>query len=287
MAKEFCTTGAKKSIMPSLAPSGTTTNNWYKNLMTVFPARRLAALLIAAFVFAVAAAPSYAQSKSAMSPAEQKAIENVVRNLLNKNPEIIIDAIQNMRAREQRQGEERAKGNLVKFKNQLLNDPDSPVGANVNGDVTIVEFSDYRCSYCKRVFPDIIKLLNTDKNIRYVFKEFPILGPDSMTASKAALAAWSVDKTKYMAFHTAMMGSKGSLPEGRVLEFASKVGYDANELKAAMKDPKIEEMIARNFELAKALDINGTPAFIIGDEVVRGAIDLKAMREIVSKARGR
>ena len=107
-----------------------------------------------------------------------------------------------------------------------------------------------------------------------------------MTASKAALAAWALDKTKYMAFHKAMMGSKGGLPEGRVLDFATKAGYDAKALKTAMKDPKIDDLIAKNFELAKAFDINGTPAFIIGNEVIRGAIDLQSLRAIISKARG-
>lgn len=259
--------------------------------------RRIFPLLIAGLLFAFGAGPALAQSKaaapsmssaqpSAMSPAERKSIEDVIRDLLMKNPEIIIEAIQSMRQRQQREGEERAKANLVKYRNELLNDPDTPVGANVNGDVTIVEFFDYRCGFCKRVFPDIVKIINTDKNIRYVFKEFPILGPESMNASKAALAAWSLDKTKYMAFHQAMMGSKGGLPEGRVLEFATKAGYDATALKTAMKDPKIDELIAKNFELAKALDINGTPAFIIGDEIIRGAVDLKTLRNVISKARG-
>jgi len=262
--------------------------------MTQFPNRRtIVPLLIAGLLLAFGAVPAFAQPKatspstsSAMSPAERKSIEGVVRDLLMKNPEIIIEAIQSMRQREQRESEERAKANLVKFKNELLNDPDTPVGANVKGDVTIVEFFDYRCGYCKRVFLDIIKVLNTDKNIRYVFKEFPILGPESVTASKAALAAWSLDKTKYMALHKALMGSKGGLPEGRVLDFATKAGYDAMALKTAMKDPKIDDLIAKNFELAKAFDINGTPAFIIGDEIIRGAIDLQALRAIISKARG-
>jgi len=255
--------------------------------MILFPIRRqVFTVLIAAILFAFGVAQSHAQTKSVMSPEEKKSIEGVVRDLLMKNPEIIIKAIQSMRERDQREGEQRAKANLVKFQKELLNDPETPVGANLKGDVTIVEFFDYRCGYCKQVFPDIMKILNTDKNIRYVFKEFPILGPDSMTASKAALAAWTLDKTKYMDFHKAMMGSKGGLPESRVMEFATKVGYDAKALKKAMTNPKIDELIARNFELAKAFDINGTPAFIIGDEVIRGAVDLQALRAVISKARG-
>ncbi|MDA1088750.1 MAG: DsbA family protein [Proteobacteria bacterium] len=255
--------------------------------MILFPIRRqVFTVLIAAILFAFGVAQSHAQTKSVMSPEEKKSIEGVVRDLLMKNPEIIIEAIQSMREREQREGEQRAKANLVKFQKELLNDPDTPVGANVKGDVTIVEFFDYRCGYCKRAFPDLQKIISSDKNIRFVYKEFPILGPDSMTASKAGLAAWAVDKTKYEAFHRLMMDSKGGLPESRVMEFATKAGYDAKALKKAMANPKIDELIARNFELAKALDINGTPAFIIGDEVIRGAVDLQALRAVISKARG-
>ncbi len=252
--------------------------------------RQFVPLLIVGLLLAFGGSPAFAQqSKPAappLSPAERQSIEGVVRDFLLKNPEVIVEAIQNMREREQRDTEERAKANLVKYRSELLNDPDTPVGANVKGDVTLVEFFDYRCGFCKRVFPDLMKILNTDKNIRYVFKEFPILGPDSMTASKAALAAWFMDKTKYQAFHQAMMGSKGGLPESRVMDFAAKVGYDVKALKKAMNDPKIDDLIAKNFELAKALDINGTPAFVIGDEVIRGAVDLETLRGVISRARG-
>lgn len=260
--------------------------------MTVLSVHRfIGFLLIAGLVFAFAAGPALAQSKpaapmSSMSPAEREAIEGVVREFLLKNPEVIINAIQNMREREQREAEARSKANLVKFRDMLLNDPDTPVGANPKGDVTIVEFFDYRCGFCKRVFPDIMTVIKTDKNIRYVYKEFPILGPDSVTASKAALAAWSLDKTKYEGFHQAMMESKGGLPESRVMDFAELSGYDTKALKKAMADPKIEDQIAKNFALAKEFDINGTPAFIIGDDIIRGAIDLKALRSVISKARG-
>ncbi len=259
--------------------------------MTVFPFhRQFLPLLIIGLVFAFGGAQAFAQqtspAASSLTPAERLSIENVVRDFLLKNPEVIVEAIQNMRERELLDSEARAKANLVKYQGELLNDPDTPVGANVNGDVTIVEFFDYRCGFCKRVFPDLMKVVNTDRNIRFVFKEFPILGPDSMTASKAALAAWFMDKTKYQAFHQAMMGSKGGLPEGRVMDFAAKAGYGVKALKKAMNDPRIDELIARNFELAKALDINGTPAFVIGDEIIRGAVDLETLREVISRARG-
>jgi protein-disulfide isomerase len=249
--------------------------------------------LIAGIFTANASAPSAAQNMSPMasgkSPllkAEREKIESIVRDYILKNPEIIIQAIQGLREREERDSRDRAQANLVKLQGELLNDPDTPVGANLKGDVTIVEFFDYRCGFCKRAFPDIMKLIDNDKNIRFVYKEFPILGPDSVTASKAGLAAWILDKSKYEAFHKIMMAAKGALPESRVMGYAAKAGYDTKALKKIMQEPRINALLEKNFELAKALDINGTPAFIIGKEVIRGAVDLKTLKTLVSQARG-
>lgn len=247
---------------------------------------RLLPFLFVLIAFAVFAfGPVLAQEKP-ISAAERKAIEDIVRDYILKNPEVVIQSIQTMQAREKQATKEKAKASLVKLRPELLNDPASPVGFNLKGDVSIVEFFDYRCGYCKRVFPDIMKVLNEDKNIRYVFKEFPILGPDSITASKAALAAWNLDKEKYTAFHKAMMITKGGLPESRVMRIAAKVGYDVKALKKAMNEPRVQAQIDKNFAIAQALDINGTPAFIIGDEIIRGAVDLGTLKQLVAKARG-
>jgi len=246
--------------------------------------------VFAAGVFMLTAQPTFAQQSTPpakpLSPSEKRAIENVVRDYIMKNPVVVIEAIQNLQRREQQQAAERAQANLVKLRADLLRDPSAPVGGNPEGDVTIVEFFDYRCGFCKRVFPAIQEVLRTDKNIRYVFKEFPILGPESVAATRAALAAWFTDPKKYMNFHVAMMGSKGALPESRVMSFAAQVGYDTKTLKKAMSDPRVEAQIQKNHALAQALDINGTPAFIIGNEIVRGAIDLAEIRKLVSAARG-
>lgn len=236
-------------------------------------------------VIAFAAVPAGAEEKSP-SPAERKAIEGIVRDYIMNNPEVVIQSIQGLRAREEKAAQEKAKANMVKFRPDLQNDPASPVGFNQKGDVTIVEFFDYRCGYCKKVLPDVMKVLNDDKNIRYVFKEFPILGPDSITASKVALAAWNTDKGKYAAFHQAMMKAKGGLPESRVMRIAAETGYDVKALKKAMSDPRVEAQIKKNYALAQALNINGTPAFVIGNEIVRGAVDLATLKRLVAKARG-
>jgi len=255
-----------------------------------FPFRnRLLCFLIAGFLAGTAAAPVAAQGKSptkALPEAEREKIESVVKDYLLKNPEVILQAIQSLRERQKTDKRLQTKTNLVKLQDELLRDPDTPVGGNPKGSVTIVEFFDYRCGFCKRSFSDLVKLVEADKTIRFVFKEFPILGPQSVTASKAGLAAWILDKSKYEAFHEAMMGSKGALPKSRVMSFAAKSGYDIKALQKTMAEPRIGAMIERTFELAKALDINGTPAFVIGDQVVRGAVDLETLKSLISQARG-
>ena len=255
-----------------------------------FPLRkRFLCFLMAGFLAGSAAGPAAAQGKSpamATPKTERERIESVVKDYLLNNPEIIIQAIQSLRERQEQNKRQQTKANLAKLQGELFRDPDTPVGGNPNGSVTIVEFFDYRCGFCKRTFPDLVKLVEADKNIRFVFKEFPILGPQSVTASKAGLAAWILDKSKYEAFHEAMMGSKGALPKSRVMTFAAKSGYDVKALQKTMADPRVDAMIKRNFNLAKALDINGTPAFVIGDQVVRGAVDLETLKSLISQARG-
>ena len=261
--------------------------------------RFLFALMIAASLGGTAMAQNVSTSKpgnrelpqskapvKALTPAEKLAIEEIVRKYILENPEVVIKSIQTLRQRQETQARNQARSNLVKYHNELFRDPATPVGGNPKGDVTIIEFFDYRCGFCKRVFPDIIKVLNEDRNIRYVFKEFPILGPESVFAAKVALAAWLVDDGKYQSFHSALMKTKGALPESRVLRIAADKGFDVKALKKAMGDGRIDGMIEKNFALAKALDINGTPAFIIGDQVVRGAINLASLKELISKARG-
>lgn len=258
------------------------------------------ATLVIALLAAFGAGPGAAQDKqkpsagdksseagaAPLSPAQKRAIEDVVREYILQNPEVIVEAVRGLQEREKQETRERAQKTLATAKEELLRDPDSPVGGNLQGDVTIVEFFDYRCGFCKKVQPDLIEVLKTDKKVRIVFKEFPILGPESVVASKAAIAAWLTDKGKYEAFHEATMKATGALPEGRLMKIAAGVGLDVKALKKTMDDPRIARFIDKNYALAEALDIKGTPAFVIGDHIVRGAIDLEAMKLLIAKARG-
>ncbi len=247
---------------------------------------RLAGILGAVLaVFVLGASPA-AAAGDALSPGQKRAVEEVVREYLRRNPEILLEAIGAARAKRDAERQATVQRTLVSLRRELEDDPTSPVGGNPRGNVTIVEFFDYQCGYCKRVFSSVQKLLKSDGNIRYVYKEFPILGPQSVVAARAALAAWKLDRDRYVSFHTALMQSKGRLSERKILSIAAESGLDVERLRAAMADPGIDTVLARNSELARALDINGTPGFVIGDQVVLGAVDLETLTALISEARG-
>ena len=242
----------------------------------------ISAVVLAALFFAGGAS---AADHGTMPPAEKAAIEDIVREYLKNNPEILIEAIQALRAKQEAARRQQARAALTAHTNKLRNDPASPVGGNPDGDVTVVEFFDYRCGFCKRVFPAIMTLLGEDPNIRYVLKEFPILGPESEFASRAALGIWFENRDKYMPFHRTLMAMKGDLTEARVLKEAEKFGIDIERLRTAMVSPQVTSALQSNYALAKALGINGTPAFVIGDELVPGALDLAALKRLIVDAR--
>ena len=247
-------------------------------------------VLFAAFAVTLALATAAPQSgparaEHATTSPEQLEKERAFRQYLLDHPEIVLDVIQLLRDREQVADNERRRGALVAHREALLNDPTSPIAGNPDGDVTIVEFFDYHCPYCKRVLPVVEAVLDEDPGVRLVYKEFPILGPDSVVAARAGLAAFEQDPDKYPAFHDAMMSSRARLNETRIMEMAAEVGLDAERLKADMAAPEIEATIARNRALAQALGISGTPAFVIGDRIVPGAIDLSTLKQLVARAR--
>ena len=226
---------------------------------------------------------SRAEHKSA-SPAQAE-IEGVVHQYLLEHPEVILEAVEVLRARERAATTENARAQITAQRETIINDPTSPVAGNPDGDVTLVEFFDYHCGYCKRVMPSVLKLLDEDSGIRLVYKEFPILGPQSVTAARAALAAHMQDEEKYLEFHVAMMSSRARLTEDRVLQMAREMGFNIDRLKADMSSPEVDKTIARNLELAQKLGITGTPRFVIGDQIVPGAVSLETLKELVRQAR--
>ncbi len=245
------------------------------------------AATIAAVLFFLAAPTAQAAShdQAAAQAAQKKEVEKTVREYLLKNPQVLIDSIEALRQEKAAQAKKSIAQNLESMRDSLENNPETPVGGNINGDVNFIEFFDYRCPYCKMVSPYVMKLIKEDGNIRYVFKEFPILGPQSVVASKAALAAWYQDKTKYVQFHILMMKNKGKLTSKKVMDYAARAGYDVEKLKQGMGSDRVKAEISRNMQASRALNINGTPTFIIGKTIVPSALSKEDLQDLVKTAR--
>ena len=224
---------------------------------------------------------------SLLTPKQSEQVRALVRETLLKNPAIVIEALQEFEARQKAAQNTHVKKALTEDKSDIFSHPDDPVGGNPQGDVTLVEFFDYRCPYCKRVHGNVQKLLKTDGNVKFVYKEFPILGPASTFAARVALA--SRTQGKYVAFSNALMEAKGSYSEGQVYGIAKEVGLDLSALKSELRSnmAAIDKVISRNIDLARKLNITGTPAFVVGGEVVRGAIDYDSLKMLVAEARSR
>ncbi len=237
----------------------------------------------AALIGAMVLMPLAATAQEALSPAQEQAIEKLVHDYIMAHPEVILDSVRAMEARQQASGESEQQAAVIANKDALVNDPAAPVAGNPDGDITVVEFFDYRCPYCKSMAKAFIDALEADGNVRIVFKEFPILGPESEFAATAALAAQR--QGKYRDFHVALMAHKGQLGNDTVLAIAGELGIDVERLRKDMADPAIAEMIRRNNELAGALKITGTPAFIVGDRLIPGAVAIVEMMAIVNAER--
>lgn len=219
---------------------------------------------------------SYFANAGDMSDKDRAEIEQIVREYILEHPEIIPEAMEVLRDRMQ-------SAVINEHAEALFNNPHTPVAGNPDGDVTVVEFMDYACGYCKVMLPRIQKALVNDGNIRLVLKEFPILGDASVTASKAALAARLQDK--YIQFHMALMGARGRLSEDGIFKVAEDVGLDIKKLKKDMEQPEITEIISKNRQLARSLRIEGTPALVVGTRLASGAISYEDLMSLVAHAR--
>lgn len=241
--------------------------------------------ILSAALIAAAAAFAAPAGAGEFSADQKAAIDAQIRDYLLRNPEIIIEAMQTLEAR--REQEEAAEDGalLSRLGDALYDDGYSFVAGNPDGDVTLIEFSDYRCGYCKKAHGAVKALLDADKNLRLVIKEFPILGPESTYAARAAMAAQRQGGDKYLAFNDAMMTWQGGLNEAAVMSLAAEAGLDADRLRKDMDDPEIAGNIQKTYALARSLRINGTPGFIIGGRIVRGYIPYDQLRELVDEAR--
>jgi protein-disulfide isomerase len=240
--------------------------------------------LFGALLALVLLAPLASADETSITPAQKSDIEKIVHDYLMAHPEVIRDAIQELQAKEEQSKADAQTAAVRQNKDALFNDQATPVVGNPMGDVTIVEFFDYHCPYCKAVASPLQKLIEADKGVRLVMKEFPILGPDSLLASQAALA--SVGQGKYWDFHQALMEHRGQFDMEVIKTIAAKVGLDPVKLEADMDKQKLQPLISANHKLAETLNISATPTFIIGDQVVEGAVPLEQLKDLIKKARG-
>jgi protein-disulfide isomerase len=216
---------------------------------------------------------------------DQGSIDQQISQYLKAHPDEVMAALKQAQANTEKQQQAEAHQALEQKQDQIFNNPADPVIGNQQGDVTVVEFFDYRCPYCKRVSDSLMELLKQDPNVRLVYKDFPILGPESVVAARIALAAQR--QGKYAEVHTAFMAHKGSFEEAALLDLAASVGADPTKLAADMADPAIQGQLQANDSLAAALGITGTPGFLFGKQLVPGAVSLDDMEKLVTAARAK
>ncbi|WP_225766677.1 DsbA family protein [Inquilinus sp. Marseille-Q2685] len=244
---------------------------------------RLASLAVLAAVAVASPSVSAQQSTPAIDPAQKEAIEQVVRDYIRAHPEIVVEALDAYQAKKDEEERASQAKTLTSRADEIFRSPTSPVIGNAQGDVTLVEFFDYQCGYCKRAQPDLERLMKADSGLKVVLKEFPILGPASVTAARASLAAQK--QGKYLDFHTKLMGFKGQLTDQVIYDTAQQVGLDLDKLKQDMNDPSVVAELRANMDLAEALGVQGTPAFVINDQIIPGAVGFDALKSQIDKDR--
>jgi protein-disulfide isomerase len=232
----------------------------------------------------LAAWPPAAARAESFSPAQREEIIGILREALKRDPSILRDALVALQAEEGARQAAAASTAIAAARPALVADAADPVAGNPVGDVTIVEFFDTRCPYCRRLDPTMAELLARDHGIRLVYKDLPVLGPPSVLAAKALLAAQK--QHGYEALRTAVMREQAPPDKDRLLALAKQAGLDPARLAADMDDPGIAQRINANLDLARSLGIDGTPAMVIGDALVPGAVELPELQQAVRKARG-
>src|SRR5208282_3985920 len=210
----------------------------------------------------LAGAPPRSIAAEEITPVQRQAIEAIIHDYLMQNPDVLIEALRAAEDKASRDADVKAALVLKDRRREVF---------------------DYRCPYCKQVQPSLQALLDQDPKLRFIYKEMPVLGAPSVVAAHAALAARL--QGKYEAFHAAMMATKGQITNDVVYQVAASVGLDVDRLKRDMEAPDIDQAVKSNLALATALDIRGTPGFIIGDHIVPGAIDLDALKSMIAEAR--
>jgi len=246
----------------------------------------LCGALVAAGAFVAAGATSPVRIATSPAPDDAGGSPALARNIrayLMANPEVLVEAMQELERKQDNQRDTQAVKAIQQNQAELLRDPETPSTGNLDGDVTIVEFSDYQCPYCKKAHAAVKSVIASDGKVKLVYKDLPILGEASKIAAVAALA--SIKQGKHDAFHDALMTNTAKLDSDRIFDIAGSVGIDVIQLKKDMEDPKIKATIDRNMALAQDLGVRGTPAFVIGKQFVPGAVEAEALKQLIADAR--
>ncbi|MEC7761039.1 MAG: DsbA family protein [Pseudomonadota bacterium] len=240
----------------------------------------------AALAFGLAAQPALSFDIGAMTEDERAMFRDEIRGYLLENPEVLMEAIRVLEQRQADQAEANDTAMIAANADSIYEDGYSHVAGNPDGDVTLVEFVDYRCGYCRKAFPEINALLESDGNIRLIYKEFPILGQESVTSSRFAIATQLAHGDEaYGEMHDALMTLRANATEEVLARMADDMGYDSQEILAKMDDPEVNRQIEENHLLAQRLEISGTPTFVLGDQMIRGYVPLEAMQAMVADLR--
>ena len=229
-------------------------------------------------IFFVIAFIGLAQSTLAQRVSDQQ-IKQLALEAILENPEIVMQAVGIIQQREK----DRAASSANTARLQLEQDPNSPNLGNLSGDVTVVEFFDYNCPYCRKAGKTIQALLASDENVRVIYREWPILGEASVYAARAALAART--QGKYEELHWALMNGEGRATEASILKIARDLSLDITKLKLDMNSPAVEAHIAQSSALARNLGFTGTPAFIVGDRTAPGMLSVDEITAMIAEAR--
>jgi protein-disulfide isomerase len=243
-------------------------------------------LVPALFALALGSAPLSASAQS-FSDTQRGDIETIVRNYLIAHPEVLEEAMAELSKRQTAAETAKHEASVAENANTIFNSPRGITLGNKDGDVTFVEFFDYNCGYCKRAMADMLDLMKTDPKLKVVLKEFPVLSQGSVEAAQVAVAVRMQDPTgkKYLDFHQKLLGGRGAADKARALAVAKEVGLDMGKIEKDLASPEVKATIEENFKLAEAMGMNGTPSYVIGKQVVIGAVGVDNLKEKIGVAR--
>jgi protein-disulfide isomerase len=228
-----------------------------------------------------------AASAQSFSDSQRGEIESMVRNYLIAHPEVLEEAMAELSKRQAAAETEKHEASIASNAQTIFNSPRGVVLGNKDGDVTFVEFFDYNCGYCKRAMTDMLDLMKGDPKLKVVLKEFPVLSQASVEAAQVGVAVRMQDPTgkKYLDFHQRLLGGRGQADKAHALTAAKEAGLDMAKLEKDLTGPEVRATIEENFKLAEAMGMNGTPSYVIGKQVVIGAVGLESLKEKIGVAR--